>query len=72
MAKTITKDQIEKATGVAAGRGWGREPMQTIHVRLHPDLLRAINKKTASERRKFTDVVRDLLAKGLASEGTLI
>lgn len=43
--------------------------LEQITLRVHPDILRAIEKKAASERRKKADVIREMLAKGVQAEG---
>lgn len=43
--------------------------LEQVTLRVHPDLLRAVEKKAAAERRKKNDVLRDLLAKGAKADG---
>lgn len=69
MVKNTTKDPGEKGGSGPAGKRKDRSPLKNTTVRLHPDVLKAIERKAAAERRNPADVFRDIIAKGLAAEG---
>ena len=65
--QTETLDDIAKdAVKNAAPSGDG---LQHISVRMHPDLIRRIERYADSDHRMFSETVRDLLLTGMRERG---
>lgn len=57
------------ATASQLGAASGKQKLVKTTIRLHPDLLNAIERKATAERRTPADVLRDFIVKGMHKDG---